>query len=402
MLIYFLLFNFTHHNYGLANDPDENRTFEELVEARNHKLLTYEATTKDGYIITIHRVIPKNVNLDTYTKTRKPVIAFHGIICQSTVFFYNSPDAESRDNFGFSMLRTGRYDIWVPNARGNGMSNRHVRLDPLQDEQYWAFSFEQIGLYDIPAFIDLVLKETGHKTVGYVGYSQGAGSLFALLSVQPEYGAKIKPFIAWAPAVYLKRAKTLIRPALKLTYSYMHKNSGEFSVTQTWFNDFSQIFCRRSLGSMVCAEFLQSVFGPSVSLNRTRLPVYTHFSPSPCSRWQVVHYVQMGDSGKFNRFDYHQKNIEIYGQSHPPEFPLHQIPKNQTIVLMYGRSDWFVDSADVVRLIFQLRFSGMPNIIDYAVPTFRWNHYDFLAGMRAGRYVYDKTIEYLDRYVQWP
>ena len=70
------------------------------------------------------------------------------------------------------MVLSGKYDLWVPNARGNGVSMSHVNLTS-KDPKFWKFAGDDIGVYDVPAIIKLVQNETGHKTMGWIGYSQG-------------------------------------------------------------------------------------------------------------------------------------------------------------------------------------------------------------------------------------
>ena len=39
-----------------------------------------------------------------------------------------------------------------------------------------------MGAYDIPAMIDFILKNTGEKTLSYMGHSQGTSQMFSALS----------------------------------------------------------------------------------------------------------------------------------------------------------------------------------------------------------------------------
>ncbi len=93
---------------------DERRTFGELILSRGYVLIQHKVVTDDNYIITLDRVVrpgePKG----------KPVVLFHGIWCQSSVFFVNSPEdeedqSEHGPNLGFALLEAG-YDLWLPNA----------------------------------------------------------------------------------------------------------------------------------------------------------------------------------------------------------------------------------------------------------------------------------------------
>lgn len=63
----------------------------------------------------------------------------------------------------FILAKEG-YDVWLGNNRGNHYSNGHKTLDPITDKKkYYNFSFEELGLYDLPAMINKVLKITGEE-----------------------------------------------------------------------------------------------------------------------------------------------------------------------------------------------------------------------------------------------
>ena len=50
------------------------------------------------------------------------------------------------------------------NNRGCAYSLEHVSLDPNDKDDepiYWNFSFEEMGVYDLPAEIDFILEKTG-------------------------------------------------------------------------------------------------------------------------------------------------------------------------------------------------------------------------------------------------
>ena len=75
------------------------------------------------------------------------------------------------------MLSDSGYDVWLGNNRGNFLSQNHINLT-IDQKQFWNFDFEDMGLYDIPAFIDFILKKTDGKNINgkvaaYVGHSEG-------------------------------------------------------------------------------------------------------------------------------------------------------------------------------------------------------------------------------------
>lgn len=74
-------------------------------------------------------------------------------------------------------------------------------------------SFDEMGYYDIPAFIDYVLATTNQQKLYYIGHSQGTTSFLAMASQRPEYGEKVRLTIALAPVVYLSNSQ---HPLIKL------------------------------------------------------------------------------------------------------------------------------------------------------------------------------------------
>jgi len=58
--------------------------------------------------------------------------------------------------------------VLAGNNRGNRYSNKHIRLSPSETE-YWNFSIDELARYDVPAMINYVLSETGHRQLRYVG-----------------------------------------------------------------------------------------------------------------------------------------------------------------------------------------------------------------------------------------
>ena len=68
-----------------------------------------------------------------------------------------------------TLARAG-YDVWLGNNRGTRFANYHVNLSASHAE-YWNFSQEDMGLKDLPASIDYILKKTGQEKLTYIGHS---------------------------------------------------------------------------------------------------------------------------------------------------------------------------------------------------------------------------------------
>lgn len=94
------------------------------------------------------------------------------------------------------------------NARGNYYSRKHVSLDPDKDDKFWKFSWNEIGLYDLPKMIDHILETTGKSKMQYIGHSQGGTTFFVMASEKPEFNDKISLMQGLGPAAYLAHAKS--------------------------------------------------------------------------------------------------------------------------------------------------------------------------------------------------
>lgn len=68
------------------------------------------------------------------------------------------------------MVRNG-YDVWLGNNRGTTFSRKHTVLNPDKDRKFWDYSFIELGDFDLPAQIELVLEKTGAQKLSYVGHS---------------------------------------------------------------------------------------------------------------------------------------------------------------------------------------------------------------------------------------
>lgn len=108
------------------------------------------------------------------------------------------------------ILADAGYDVWMGNARGNYYSRKHTTLNPDKDEEFWNFSWDQIGYYDLPAMVDHILKTTGRDKLHYIGHSQGGADFFVMTSDRPEYNEKILLMQGLAPAVFMSHCQSLV------------------------------------------------------------------------------------------------------------------------------------------------------------------------------------------------
>ena len=99
------------------------------------------------------------------------------------------------------------YDIWMGNNRGTKYSNISDKF-PVNDDSFerWNFSWAELGLYDDPAAMDMIMEQTGQPKVNYIGYSMGTSQMFYGLTHLDKsyYGRFLNKFIALAPCIYME------------------------------------------------------------------------------------------------------------------------------------------------------------------------------------------------------
>ena len=65
-----------------------------------------------------------------------------------------------------------------------------------------------MGTYDIPAFIDHIVKFTNHSSLYYVGFSQGVMAFIIMGSENSEYLSRVKLFTALSPAIFIGNSRS--------------------------------------------------------------------------------------------------------------------------------------------------------------------------------------------------
>ena len=113
------------------------------------------------------------------------------------------------------------YDVWLGNSRGNRYSRQHIQWNPdgnrMNRNNFWDFSFHDVGTIDLPAMIDYVLDETSFEQLHYIGHSQGTTSFFVMASELPNYNDKIISMQALAPVAFMSNLKS---PLVRLAAYY--------------------------------------------------------------------------------------------------------------------------------------------------------------------------------------
>lgn len=124
-------------------------------------------------MLTYFRIQKKNT---TILPGLVPVFLQHGLLDSSDTWIINDEDKAP----AFILANAG-YDVWLGNSRGNKHSRRHIKLNPDKDAEFWAFTFQHMADYDIPAAFRYIYNFAKQK-INYIGHSQGTMQMHIALS----------------------------------------------------------------------------------------------------------------------------------------------------------------------------------------------------------------------------
>ncbi|CAO2585239.1 Lysosomal acid lipase/cholesteryl ester hydrolase [Lemmus lemmus] len=360
----------------------------EIITYWGYKSEEHVVQTEDGYILSLHR-IPHGRNNHSDEGPRPVVYLQHGFLADSSNWVTNI----DKNSLGFILADAG-FDVWMGNSRGNTWSRKHKTLSVSQDE-FWAFSFDQMAKYDLPASINYILNKTGQEQVYYLGHSQGTTIGFIAFSQMPELAKKIKMFFALAPVMSLNFAKGPVvklgkLPDILVEVLGLHSPSffSEKLVTEKLVTGCeSTVFSVCAIAGIYILYIYTHTF-----IFQSRVDVYTAHSPAGTSVQNVLHWGQVVKHRKCQAFDWGSKsnNYFQYNQIYPPVYDM----KDMTVptAVWSGGHDWLADTRDVNILLIQL-----PKLV-YHKHIPEWEHLDFLWGLDAPWMMYDEIVSLLRKY----
>lgn len=286
------------------------------------------------------------------------------------------------------------------NARGNKLSRNHTYLDPDTTDEFWDFSWEEIGYYDVPAMIDFILETTNQPNLFHIGHSQGTTTFYVMASMRPDYNDKIKAHFSLAPIGYMNHMTSPLMHIIAFWQKPIEILLNLIGVREFLpSNDFlamgGSLLCGDdSITQVLCTNALFAICGFSAKeMNATLLPILTGHTPAGSSTKQMLHYAQEINSGKFRRYDYgFIVNLQKYGSLGPPDYPLEKV--TAPVYQLYSHNDWLSGETDVQKL-----FNLLPNAKGrFLVSDESFNHLDYMYGIKAPDYVYSKLISLMTRH----
>ncbi|KAG7305797.1 hypothetical protein JYU34_009941 [Plutella xylostella] len=327
----------------------------------------YSVVTQDGYILDVYQLLSSQCN--GYRET--PVLMLQGLSQSSTAWL----DAGPGESLAF-LLADGCHDLWIGNFRGTTLGRKHVRLNPDKDGEFWDFSFDDMGVHDLPTTIDFILETTKVRKISFIGYSQGAAVMAVMCSEAPAHCQKVKTFIGLAPAIIMKNSRSAVRicswfgnlpwSVSKLLGIHEVLNQGSL------FQSLVEFVCHIPIISYLPCQALISLVDSTDPFSirpRTFRRLFAHIM-SGSSVKNYVRYCQMFRSDCFEKFDYGvEDNFIRYGSPRPPVYNLSKI--SLPVLLVTAPNDHIVDVKDVIWLHHQL-----PNSTLHVLEDSWWNHMD--------------------------
>ncbi|XP_072396595.1 lipase 3-like [Diabrotica undecimpunctata] len=379
------------NNVLTVNDLPEKIPVPEIIKREGYEVESHFATTPDGYILNLHR-IPHGKQSQGKRKST-PIYLQHGLLCSSADWVIFG----QKRALAYILADEG-YDVWMGNVRGNTYSRNHTYLLP-EESQFWKFSWNEIGMYDIPTMVDYILKATEKPQLFHIGHSQGTTSFYVMTSERPEYNQKIKAHISLAPVAYMENlVSPLVRALAFGRFVFGNKlmiGKSEFMPSHAFFVLVNNAMCSVGIGAVYCkiSIFAISGFSPDQMDPADTVLIYAHY-PAGASTKQVLHYAQEVESGHFRKYDFGPiKNRYYYnGSEIPPDYNLSKI--SAPIHLIYSSNDWLSSETDVNKLHGELKSVKEK----YWVPLPTWNHMDYLFGKDAPKLVYAKILNILAKY----
>ncbi|CAG9808257.1 unnamed protein product [Chironomus riparius] len=342
---------------------------------------SYRFKTADGYLLTMQRIFPNN---NGHTK-KAPCLIMHGIFSLSLQFLQLQ-----NDSLAFLLANSG-YDVFLANARGTKYSS-HATYSK-NSSQFWNFSHDEIGYYDLPAMIDTVLAITRSDKLFYIASSQGAAISMVLLSTQPEYNQKIIEAHYLGPAIFLGGGSNLfLRSDLGLL---TRNNMIDLTDINSIIKPIYMKHCNKNkhFGFILC--ILQEIANFGLNINAVEVDFelqkyYVDNHAPQISKKQFDHFKQLTKSRKFQYFDYGGENIKIYGTRHSPEYDLSRV--TAPIYIYWGTLDTTIGKEDIQNII------NSPLNVKSVRVIKNFNHFDYEASRRAKDAIYMPIVKELNSF----
>ncbi|KAK3917683.1 Lipase 1 [Frankliniella fusca] len=364
--------------------PEPPPTSVELCALRGFQCERHDVWTADGYALAVIHVVGRLGAPPAAAGTRAPVLVQHGMLMSSDAFLFRADDDGNLPLF----LSDAGYDVWVGNYRGNAVSPHvHATLSP-DSQQFWNFSWHEMGLNDLPAMVDHVLQQASAPDLFYIGHSMGSTGMMVLLSSRPEYNRKVRLASFLAPVAFVSTLRSrlfrqlfAIAPGIK-AFLLAHRVWNVLPRSAALHRFVDKLCLFPGAGELLCDPVAFEIAGRSPEhVFPYYVPTLLAYLPAGTTIRILEHYYELARTGKFRPLGYGT------GDPNPgPEYNISAI--TAPVALYYSQNDYFVHPPDVDRLAAKL-----PHLFHkFKVPDATFNHFDFLLGRDGKHLLYTEVL----------
>jgi lysosomal acid lipase/cholesteryl ester hydrolase len=351
----------------------------------------FEVLTEDGFELSL-------IHLPPLVPGSPVVYLQHGLLSAASVWV--DQVRMSGNSLGYD-LRAAGYDVWAGNSRGNWYSLGNTKYT-VKDKALWeAVDWQYMAQYDLPAFINFILKTTGKSSLSYIGHSQGTTQAFAAFS--EGYGnlcSQVNVFIALAPVA---RALNVQSASLKsLAAQNVDSLVGLFGWASWPPLDMDALTVLEKINvtcdspdRTLCENILYDIGGATQSwVNQTQMEEDMGFDPAGTSMQNLKHWLQSMRFDGFRKFDYGLGNLAKYGTWTVPKYDLSKVCTPMAI--FSGGLDELAAPVDVAWTISQLPADK----VKYQKVLPAYQHNDFVWSVNAHTDFIPYVMEQLAAYAQ--
>lgn len=136
------------------------------AKLHGYSMLEYKVGTADGNKLGVHRISgAKGTEMTDGLRSagkKEPVLLTHGVTGSRQTLVSAGTGTEDADGvvvgkaYPYQLVDTGKYDVWLMNARGNYYSRDHLWLNPDTQEEFWDFSVTELAEYDLKAVVEFI------------------------------------------------------------------------------------------------------------------------------------------------------------------------------------------------------------------------------------------------------
>ncbi|KAG6457965.1 hypothetical protein O3G_MSEX010588 [Manduca sexta] len=359
------------------SDPSILMSTPQLAILHGKRIESHVVHTRDGYLLTLHRVMRVLQSRDDVNKT---VFLHHGLLGSSADWILLG----SENSLPYMLSNTG-YDVWMGNARGNSYSKAHTSYK-VDSHEYWNFTWEEIGEHDVPASIEYIrsIKNTT-EPINFIGHSMGATALLVLLSSLPRYNHYFRIGILLAPLAFMSNVDGPIKKLGSVAFSPSDQlvellGKDDFfpeRIVPEWL---AVKYCRGPI--IYCSNplfFLSGSIPKYEGWNASFVARLLYHIPAGTSTKLIMHYAQVSNSGKFHRYGNKDSEFSLGNVTVP-------------IAIISSSEDRLATVGDVLKLYFNI---ASP-IDNYVIRNKNMDHSDMVWGSEAHDQVFNKVMEYLE------